>query len=551
MEENFNICEKKEHKTQGKFLLEVNGPHLIQIKINQADDLPRITEEKPKAIINNNPINLLINDNRISQINQNSSNFLEEKRGRDNALVCSSKENSSVNNEFHSGRWTEEEHQKFLEGILQFGNEWKRVQKIIQTRSSTQARSHAQKFFLRMKKGMKNPKIWADQEALLQYIVENNSIFKKGQPLTKTQKDKLLSVIRSNLKPDENVGNNKGKPLSKEASNEELINDYLDDEIDNLGYRKGSFFENNQEDKIELDETNGKRKMTFCSRKRKSSSFGDYKIFNIQKDRTHRLSMEIEEPNKNILNKLISANKVEEAKSYNNNSNNNSNNNNINNNNSNNNYYNNTNNMSNNNEQNHEKFYSNLNYPVISGNYIINNNYYNITNNFPNGYYSNGQNTVTYMCQHGQNTIINNDSINSDVFNNNSYNNTFKEDNYIKNPHLFYRNSNKEKNCFNQQINDNEKITINPSFPNKYYENYNFLEDENFFPRGNHTENLKNQETNVEQNDPFKLDFIFPGMANNPNNLDVDRNPVQEEQDEFVEMNLKRNENITDRLYDN
>jgi len=35
---------------------------------------------------------------------------------------------------------------------LKFGNEWKKVQKYVKTRSSTQARSHAQKFFFKIKK---------------------------------------------------------------------------------------------------------------------------------------------------------------------------------------------------------------------------------------------------------------------------------------------------------------------------------------------------------------------------------------------------------------
>lgn len=57
---------------------------------------------------------------------------------------------------FNIGRWTENEHKKFLEAILLYGNEWKKVQQYISTRSSTQARSHAQKFFLRLKKSINN-----------------------------------------------------------------------------------------------------------------------------------------------------------------------------------------------------------------------------------------------------------------------------------------------------------------------------------------------------------------------------------------------------------
>lgn len=56
------------------------------------------------------------------------------------------------NQQFNIGRWSEEEHRKFMKGILIYGNDWKKVQNVLQTRSSTQARSHAQKFFLRVRK---------------------------------------------------------------------------------------------------------------------------------------------------------------------------------------------------------------------------------------------------------------------------------------------------------------------------------------------------------------------------------------------------------------
>jgi SHAQKYF class myb-like DNA-binding protein len=56
------------------------------------------------------------------------------------------------NDNFNQGRWLPEEHSKFIEAMYLYGNEWKRVQKYIGTRSSTQARSHAQKFFIRLKK---------------------------------------------------------------------------------------------------------------------------------------------------------------------------------------------------------------------------------------------------------------------------------------------------------------------------------------------------------------------------------------------------------------
>lgn len=53
---------------------------------------------------------------------------------------------------FNCGRWQPEEHQRFIEAIMKYGNEWKLVQKYVGSRSSTQARSHAQKFFFKIKR---------------------------------------------------------------------------------------------------------------------------------------------------------------------------------------------------------------------------------------------------------------------------------------------------------------------------------------------------------------------------------------------------------------
>lgn len=53
---------------------------------------------------------------------------------------------------FNSGRWLQEEHRKFIEAIFLYGNEWRKVERYIKTRSAAQARSHAQKFFINIQK---------------------------------------------------------------------------------------------------------------------------------------------------------------------------------------------------------------------------------------------------------------------------------------------------------------------------------------------------------------------------------------------------------------
>jgi SHAQKYF class myb-like DNA-binding protein len=46
-----------------------------------------------------------------------------------------------------AGRWTTEEHELFLQGVLLYGRQWRKMQPLIKTRSIVQIRTHAQKVF--------------------------------------------------------------------------------------------------------------------------------------------------------------------------------------------------------------------------------------------------------------------------------------------------------------------------------------------------------------------------------------------------------------------
>ena len=53
----------------------------------------------------------------------------------------------------NTGRWSHVEHEKFIEGMMKFGkNNWTAIANVVKTRTVVQVRTHAQKFYKRLKK---------------------------------------------------------------------------------------------------------------------------------------------------------------------------------------------------------------------------------------------------------------------------------------------------------------------------------------------------------------------------------------------------------------
>ena len=186
-------------------------------------------------------------------------------------LNISSKDEENKDCHFQTGKWTDEEHEKFIEGILNYGNEWKKVQQIIKTRSSTQARSHAQKFFLRIKKLINNSEEKGNnkksKEKNFDKILSQVLPKKYAKNLTENQKEKLLSAISSNIKPEENFDFN--NDLDSEL-----------DEIDNFNYKS------NFNDNSVIIKNNRKSK-------NKSNKDEIEKLLNIKKEESRRPSFDL------------------------------------------------------------------------------------------------------------------------------------------------------------------------------------------------------------------------------------------------------------------
>ena len=76
----------------------------------------------------------------------------------DNGTITSDSETLSEGSSFNdkkvqnnSGKWSRIENTLFIEGVIKYKCNWKKIQKSIKTRTITQTRSHAQKIFIKIK----------------------------------------------------------------------------------------------------------------------------------------------------------------------------------------------------------------------------------------------------------------------------------------------------------------------------------------------------------------------------------------------------------------
>ena len=93
--------------------------------------------------------------------NDNVNLFFKKRQKKEKQRICSKKKlfqayklfykDDSIKNT-NGGRWSYEEHIKFIESFVNYGKKWNIIQKYIGTRSCKQIISHAQKFFLRLKR---------------------------------------------------------------------------------------------------------------------------------------------------------------------------------------------------------------------------------------------------------------------------------------------------------------------------------------------------------------------------------------------------------------
>ena len=170
------------------------------------------TEQIPQKdydFLINNPVLMFIKNelNEKQEINKenepNQAELEENEENEENSEVSMESNEQSINGEtkYRRGRWTEEEHRNFLKGIIKYGNDWKMVEKIVKTRTSSQSRSHAQKYFLKFKNLVEYYNL--NEKSLYEFITGDFSLSfffdKQFIQLSLEEKKKLVNTFITNI----------------------------------------------------------------------------------------------------------------------------------------------------------------------------------------------------------------------------------------------------------------------------------------------------------------------------------------------------------------
>jgi SHAQKYF class myb-like DNA-binding protein len=97
------------------------------------------------------------NSSNIPSYNSTESTFLNKETEKKELLEKTDPKKekpllfNTIKKNMNEGRWSQNEHIKFLRAYVNFGKKYKLSQKYIGSRNSTQIRSHAQKFFRKLK----------------------------------------------------------------------------------------------------------------------------------------------------------------------------------------------------------------------------------------------------------------------------------------------------------------------------------------------------------------------------------------------------------------
>ena len=138
------------------------------------------------------------------------------------------------NKNSNGGRWSYEEHIRFIESFVNHGKNWIIIQKHIGTRSAGQIRSHAQKFFLRLKELIANKFGFSLSKHNIKSLLDLINLIGMSNKANKNRKEYVINILITLTKMNqENNGKRNGKRyfegkkgyFKTEIKKEKMVND--------------------------------------------------------------------------------------------------------------------------------------------------------------------------------------------------------------------------------------------------------------------------------------------------------------------------------------
>lgn len=127
------------------------------LRFNETDSRPQQHHDNSSHRLQKEPSDFSAEIQAIPTLIQQPINEeLSQKEPADTDFIdnnnCTAQEIEKGDKTARLGRWTRSEHIRFIQALTLYGRDWRKVQLYVKTRTSTQARSHAQKFIVKIKK---------------------------------------------------------------------------------------------------------------------------------------------------------------------------------------------------------------------------------------------------------------------------------------------------------------------------------------------------------------------------------------------------------------
>jgi len=176
---------------------------------------------------------------------KDQSNLESIKEDNNNEKLSENENKLEENSNGNNGRWGKTEHLRFLAGCLLYKNNWKKVETYVRTRTSTQIRSHAQKYLKKLEKKYfsKSPRNGKSPNDSFNDEL-NDLVFNK-----KDENDKNKNIKENDNNKDNNINNNLINKEEEEKKNENEKNDNNDIINDEIKEEKNT--------SLKLDELDG------------------------------------------------------------------------------------------------------------------------------------------------------------------------------------------------------------------------------------------------------------------------------------------------------